>query len=189
MDAFELNKIVGATLAAILFVVALNKIGDMVLSPNVPDTLAYKIVVGEAPDEAKVDTNGEQPQEQQKEDATPTLATLLAGADIARGAKVARKCAACHSLKKGGPNKVGPGLWGVVGRDKAAHAGFKYSAALKNKGGEWTFEELDAFLTKPKDFVPGTKMSFAGIKDPKDRAALLLFLRSLSEAPVALPGQ
>lgn len=115
------------------------------------------------------------------------IATLLASADQDAGAKISKKCAACHSLNKGGANKVGPNLWDVVGRAVASHEGFKYSGALTDIGGEWSYEKLNAFLTKPKDFAAGTRMSFAGLKSAEDRANLIAFLRSLSDDPKPLP--
>jgi len=112
---------------------------------------------------------------------------LLATADLARGAKLFKKCAGCHNAVDGGKNKVGPNLWGILGSNKTAVSGFKYSDALKDKGGNWSFAELDAFLASPKTFAPGTKMSFRGFNKPEDRAAVLAFLRTLSSNPVPLP--
>lgn len=117
----------------------------------------------------------------------PILA-LLATANLEQGQKLAKACAACHVFDKGGPNRVGPGLWNVVGAEKAKHAGFSYSSALTEKGGKWTYADLNHFLWKPKDFVSGTKMTFAGIKKPEDRAAVIAWLRTLADSPVPLPG-
>jgi cytochrome c len=103
------------------------------------------------------------------------------------GAKVSKKCAACHSFDKDGKNKVGPNLWDIVGKAIAGGEGYKYSGALAELGGEWTYDSLDAFLTKPKDFAAGTKMSFAGLKKAEDRANLIAFLRSRSDDPKPLP--
>lgn len=111
----------------------------------------------------------------------------LASADTAAGAKTARACNACHSFDKGGPNKVGPNLYGVVGADIASHEGYKYSDALAGKEGEWSYENLSAFLTAPKDWAPGTKMSFAGVKKPEDLANLIAYLREQSDNPPPLP--
>ena len=108
-------------------------------------------------------------------------------ASVEEGAKAARKCAVCHSFDKGGPNKVGPHLWGIVGGDVASSAGFSYSAALKGVGGKWDFEHLNKFLHNPKGTAPGTKMAFAGIKNDAERAAVIAYLRSLSDSPVPLP--
>jgi cytochrome c len=113
--------------------------------------------------------------------------TLLASASADGGKKAFKKCKSCHSTEKGGKNKVGPNLWGIVGKAKASGAGYKYSGALKGLGGNWSYKDLDAFLTKPKAFAKGTKMTFAGVKSPADRAALLAYLRSLSGSPQPLP--
>ncbi len=116
------------------------------------------------------------------------LAALLAAADPAQGQTVAKKCAACHNFEKGGPNKVGPNLWDIVGAKHAHKEDYSYSDAIKGMAGkEWTYAELDAFLTAPKAYAPGTKMTFVGIKKPEDRAALLAYLRSLSDSPKPLP--
>ncbi len=115
------------------------------------------------------------------------FAVLLASADAKAGGKQFAKCKACHTTNKGGKNGIGPNLWDVVGRAKGTLPGYRFSDALKNKGGPWTYDELDSFLAKPKDFTPGTKMSFAGLKKPAERANVVIFLRSLSESPKPLP--
>jgi cytochrome c len=112
---------------------------------------------------------------------------LLAHADLDAGAKDARKCAACHSFEEGGAAKIGPPLWNVVGRDIASVQGFAYSSALQGKDGAWDYQTLDAFLTQPRQWAPGTKMAFAGIKKPEERADVILYLRSLATAPAPLP--
>lgn len=115
------------------------------------------------------------------------VSALLASADAIAGAKTFRKCKSCHTTKKGGKNRVGPNLWDVVGRAKASAAGYNFSGVLKGLGGAWTYRDLDAFLASPKGFAKGTKMSFAGLKKPKDRAAVIIYLRSLSDSPKPLP--
>jgi len=113
--------------------------------------------------------------------------TMLAAADTAAGQKVFKKCKACHSTDKGGKNRVGPNLWDTIGKAKATGDGFKYSAALKGLGGNWSYQDLDAFLISPKAFAKGTKMSFKGLGKAKDRAAIIVYLRSLSDQPKPLP--
>jgi cytochrome c len=116
------------------------------------------------------------------------LAALLAAADPAQGQTVAKKCAACHNFEKGGPNKVGPNLWDIVGAKHAHKDDYSYSKAMSDMADkEWSYAELDAFLAAPKTYVPGTKMTFVGIKKPEDRAALIAYLRSLSDSPKPLP--
>jgi cytochrome c len=115
------------------------------------------------------------------------LSALLAAADPAAGEKVFKKCKACHTTEQGGKNRVGPNLWNVVGGPKAHAEGFAYSDAVSGLGGEWTYEDLDAYLTKPTDFAPGTKMSFGGLKKPEDRASVISYLRTLSDSPKPLP--
>jgi cytochrome c len=112
---------------------------------------------------------------------------MLASADKDAGEKVFRRCKSCHSTNNGGKNKIGPNLWDVVERSKASASNYRFSKALGNLGGNWSYQDLDGFLINPKDFVKGTKMSFAGIKNAKDRADLIIYLRSLSDQPKPLP--
>ena len=120
-------------------------------------------------------------------DVPASLAKLLAEADPARGKKVSRKCTACHTFDKGGKKRIGPNLWDIVGGDVAAREGFKYSKAMAGLDGQWTYERLDAYLTKPRKFLPGGKMAFIGLKKPEDRAAIIAFMRSFSDNPPPLP--
>lgn len=113
---------------------------------------------------------------------------LIASADVAQGQKIAKVCTSCHSFDKGGPNGMGPDLYGVVGRAKGSHEGFAYSDGMKKKGGDWTYEDLNHFLWKPKSYVDGTKMTFAGLKKPEERAAVIAWLRTLSDSPKAEPS-
>ena len=117
----------------------------------------------------------------------PILA-ILATADIAAGEKLAKKCTACHSFNDGGPAKVGPNLYNIINAASARNADFNYSKAMAGMGGEWTYTNLNGFLHKPKKWLTGTKMNFAGLKKPKDRANLIAWLRSLSATPAALPS-
>ncbi|PSJ41016.1 cytochrome c family protein [Sphingomonas deserti] len=120
--------------------------------------------------------------------APADLGTLLASADAARGQRAAQACAACHSLEAGGPNRVGPTLWAIVGRPVARQPGFAYSPALTATGGQWTYEALDHFLAGPARAVPGTKMSFAGLRNPRDRANLLAYLATIGAKPLPFPA-
>ncbi len=111
-----------------------------------------------------------------KEEKPVDLASLMASADVNRGAKIFKKCASCHTAGRGEGAKVGPNLFGVIGRAKASNSGFAYSEAIKKKGGSWDRNSINEFITKPKDFIPGTKMAFPGLKKPQDRADVILFL-------------
>ncbi len=155
-----------------------NMIGNALVDAEKLEKSAYQVVA--ADDTEKTDAKAESAV------ADDTL-TLLASADAGKGEKVFKKCKACHTTEEGGKSKVGPNLWDVVGRAKGSVGGFKFSAAMTDKGGDWSYQDLDGFLASPKGFVSGTKMSFAGIKKASDRAALILFLRSLSASPKALP--
>jgi cytochrome c len=173
--SLETNKIVGAVLTGALIASLSGNLARFIYVPHRLEEPVYRI------EAAAPETAAEAPEE------VKPLAVLLAEADPASGAQVAKKCVACHSFEKGGPNKVGPNLWGVVGRPVASHEGFAYSEALKALGGEWSFERLDAFLADPKGYAPGNKMTFAGLPKATDRAALLVWLREQADEPVPLP--
>jgi len=112
------------------------------------------------------------------------IAVRLASSDVGKGQAAAKQCAACHTFEKGGPNRVGPNLYGIVDRAKASHEGFNYSAAMKAKGGTWTFDDLDHFIANPKSYVPGTSMGYAGLSRGGQRADLINYLHTLSDNPV-----
>ncbi len=179
MNSFELNKIMGAVLGVLLFAVGLNIFSGILFAPKKPAIPGYDLPV---PQEEAAGGGGAQAQAQDE-----PLPVLLASADATKGQSAAKKCAACHSFDKGGPNKVGPNLYGVVGRPVASHPGFGYSGALKAKGGQWTYEDISAFIKNPKGYVPGTIMAFAGVPSGQERADILAYLRTLADNPVPLP--
>jgi cytochrome c len=178
MDSFELNKILGAVLGTCLFVLSLNIAAGALYSPPKVTKPGYEIAVQEHAPEAD---KGAAPA------AAEPIEPLLANASLERGEASAKKCIACHTFGKGEPNKVGPNLWGVVGRNKASHPGFNYSAALKAKGGTWTIDDINAFVTNPKAAVPGTAMTFAGIPRASERADLIAYINSRADSPAPLP--
>ncbi|UUX48199.1 cytochrome c family protein [Nisaea acidiphila] len=180
-SSLEFNKIAAGVLCGGLLLMGVGKFAGVLVHPTDLEENAYPIELsgnGAAPAAAP---SGPAPVE-------PILG-LLATADVAAGQKDAKKCAACHSFDKGGPNKVGPNLWNVVNADKGHIDGFAYSDAIKSSGEtpNWTYSSLNKFLKKPKDYAPGTKMNFAGIKKASDRADLVAYLRSLADSPAALP--
>lgn len=178
MDSFEVNKVVAAVLLAGLIAMTFGIFSRTLVHPEVPDTLAYAV---EVPEGAETEKAPEEPK------GPEPIVPLLAAASPEAGEKLTRQCAACHSFDQGGPNKVGPNLWNVVNRPIANHEGFSYSAALEDKGGEWTYEDLNHFIYDPREWAPGTKMNFAGMRKAEDRADLVAYLRSLSATPAPLP--
>lgn len=180
MASLEGNKLFAAILTA-----GIVGVGSAVFSGILyhPHELEEPVYVVEAAATGETEAAAEAPAE-----AVP-IGVLLAAANAEAGAGVAKKCAACHSFDKGGANKVGPALWGVVNRPIASHEGFAYSEALAGKSGDaWDYEHLNAFIHNPKGYAPGTKMSFAGISKDSDRADLIAYLRTLADEPAPLPG-
>jgi cytochrome c len=177
MDSFEMNKILGAILGTALVVVALNIASGAIFAPEKPAKPGYNIVVPKA-----AGTEEKAPAEKE-----PPVAQLLASADPKRGEDAAKVCQACHTFEKGGANKIGPNLWGVVGRARATMSGFDYSGGMKSMGGTWTVEDLNQFLAHPQVFVSGTKMTFGGLTRPQTRADVIAYLNSLSDNPAPLP--
>ncbi len=178
MDSFEINKILGALLGTCLVLLAVHIASGAVFAPQKPAKPGYVIEVKQ--EETAPPAGG--PAEPQV-----PFATLLATASVERGTQVSRQCLACHNFGKGQGNKIGPNLYGVVGRPVASVPGFNYSAALKAKGGTWTFDTLNPWLAKPSAYVPGTAMTFAGISNEKQRADLVAYLNSNSDKPLPLP--
>jgi cytochrome c len=176
MDSFELNKVLGAVLGTCLFVLALNITAGALFTAPPPAKPGFDIVVQEQPA-----GGGAAPAAQDE-----PIEKLLAAASLEKGEASAKKCQACHTFGKGEPNRVGPNLYGVVGRDKGTGS-FNYSAAMKAKGGKWTVEDLNHFLQNPKAFVPGTSMTFAGLPKGSERADVITYLNSKSDSPAPLP--
>ena len=170
------NNFLGAVLAALWLLWGVNTLADIIIPPFEP-------VRDEGTEVAAATQKGA---EAAKEEVQP-LPVRLAEASVDKGKTVAKKCVSCHSFEKGQPNKVGPNLYDTVGNPPAHAKGFAYSDALKNKGGPWTAEDLDAFLAKPSAVVPGTKMAFAGLASGKERADIIAYLHTLSDSPKALP--
>jgi cytochrome c len=178
MDSFELNKIAGAVLATLLCLVAVNITAEAIYTPHKPAKPGYEIAIpqpGAAPAAGQV-AAPEEPIEK-----------LLANAAPDRGEAVSKQCMSCHTFQKGGPNGIGPNLYGIVGRPRASAPGFNYSDAMKAKGGEWTIDDVNKFLTKPQEFIPGTKMTFGGLPRGNQRADLIAYLNSLADNPKPLP--
>jgi len=176
MTFFQFNKIIGALLGAVLFALFLGLFSDILVTSPAPKVMGWDLPTGAAPAKAATAAVAE------------PLPVLLAKADPAKGKALTKICATCHSFDKGGAAKVGPGLYGVVGRAKASFAGFGYSDGLKAKGGDWTFEDINAFVTNPKAFIAGTKMGYAGEPDAAKRADLIAYLNSNSDKPLPLPA-
>lgn len=178
------NMSVGALLATVFVMMSVSIASEGIFHSPAPEKEGFAIAAAEEP------AGGGAAGAESAPAAVP-VGQLLASADAAAGAAVFKKCQSCHSIEKGGPNKVGPDLWGLVNRPVATHEGFSYSAGMKDfsKGGQetWTFDHLNHFLSGPKAYVKGTAMGFAGIKNDKERANLLAYIREQSDSPAPLP--
>lgn len=178
MSDIEFNKIFAAILIAGITAMLAGFVSEKLVHPKELEEDAVFV------EGAPVDVSG--PAVPQMPD--PIL-HLIATADVARGEKLSKACAACHSFNEGGPNKVGPNLWDNVGADKGSVQDYAYSDALLAKGGDWGYESLNWFLWKPKKYIEGTKMNYIGLKKPEDRAAIIAWLRTLSNNPEPLPTE
>ena len=179
MDSFEINKIVAAVLMVALLIIGIGKLSNVIFHVEKPKTPGYAVEVEQA---TKVSSSTEKVVEEKVD-----IASLMAMGDIALGEKVFKKCAACHSIVKGGKNNIGPALYNVVGRKTGAVTDYKYSKALASYEKEWTFEELNGYLIKPAKWIKGTKMAFAGLRKEKDRASVIKYLNQNSDNPSPLP--
>ena len=172
---FEINKLVAAILVTVLIVFGIGEISDIIFKVNKTGVIAYKVEEpAKSSDEAKAESSVE-------------ISSLLSLGDVTHGEKVFKKCAACHSINKDGKNKIGPKLYNVVGKATGATSDYKYSKALISYNKTWTFEELNSFLIKPAKWIKGNKMGFAGLKNDKDRASVILYLNQNSDNPQPLP--
>ena len=179
MDSFEVNKIIAAILMVALLVIGLGKVADGVFHVQKPKNPGYQVEV-----ESQLTSSASQASEVvEKID----IAAIMAMGDVASGEKIFKKCVACHSINKGGKNKIGPALYNVVGRAVGGVDDYKYSKALASYGKEWTFEELNGFLLKPASYLKGTKMSYAGLRKEKDRASVIKYLNQNGDNPKPLP--
>ncbi|MGH6817527.1 MAG: c-type cytochrome [Methylovirgula sp.] len=175
MSTFEFNKIAGAVLGSLLFIQAVALISDAIFAHK-PGKPGYNLPAATEATSPEAKSAPELP-----------LPQLLAKADPKKGEEYTKPCQACHNFEKGAGVKIGPPLWGVVGRPRASVPGFDYSAAMKAKGGTWTFDEIFKFIKDPQSYIPGTKMTFAGEPDPQKRADIIAYLRTLSDHPLPLP--
>ena len=172
-----MNKIIVSVVFAIILVLGINKIADLIFYVENPEKSAYQVTnVTTVANTTTSETSSE----------TGNIMALFASTSAADGAKVFKKCAACHSIAQGGGNKIGPALWGVLGRKAGTVSGYKYSKSMVAYGKPWSFEEMNGFLTKPKDWIKGTKMSFVGLKNAKERAAVILYMNENTDSPLPL---
>ena len=176
MDSFEINKIIAAILLTVLLVFGIGKFADFFFEIKQPSIKGYKV---------ELDTNNSTSQTTSENQID--ISALLALGNVDHGAKIFKKCAACHSINESGGNKIGPKLWGVMYRPVGTVTDYKYSKALSSYGKEWTWEEMNGFLIKPAKWISGNKMGFAGLKSEKDRASVMIYLNQNSNNPKILP--
>src|ERR1019366_6532788 len=180
MDSFELNKVIGAILGTCIVLLVTSFAAGAIFAPVMPAKPGYEIAVKEeAAAGGKEGAAAAPPAE--------PIEKLLQTASVEKGEAAAKKCAACHTFEKNGPNRVGPNLYGIVGDKKGEGRGFNFSAAMKAKGGTWSFDDLNQFINNPKGFIPGTAMGFAGIQKDSERADVIDYLHTLADSPVPLP--
>ena len=179
MYGFEINKIIAAIILTIVIVLSINKLADVIYNVKVREDATYKV--------AKVTETKEISKDDNKAKSGNDIKIFMVLGSIDHGKTVAKKCIGCHSVSKGGGNKIGPALWGVIGRKVGSVSGYKYSKAMGGFGKNWNFEAMNNFLIKPKDYVKGNKMAFAGISKEKDRASVILYLNEQGDFPLPLP--
>ena len=179
MDSFEINKIIAAVLLVALLIIGIGKVSNILFYVEKPKTPGYAVEVEQASSSSLTTT--------EVVEKVVDIATLMALGDVASGEKIFKKCAACHSINKGGKHKIGPALYNVVGRKVGGVEDYKYSKALIAYEKEWTFEELNGFLIKPAKHIKGTKMAYAGLRKEADRASVIKYLNANSDSPLPLP--
>jgi cytochrome c len=179
MDSWEWNKIAAGVLGTLLIVLVIKFVAEAVYQTPLPAKPGYAV---EVPKEAQTQTAAAPAAE-----PVPDFGTVLPAANVGHGKEISGRCEQCHDLSKGGPNKIGPNLWGVVGRPRATHPGFSYSSAMSANHDPWAYDKLFVFLKAPQVYVPGTKMSFAGLSSAQDRIDLLAYLRTQSDSPLPIP--
>ena len=175
-----MNKIIVSIILTVILVFVINKIADTIYYVEKPEKSAYQIDVNvSVASTTSAETNT-------SSSDSGSIMALFASTSSAEGAKIFKKCAACHSISQGGGNKIGPALWGVLGRKAGSVSGYKYSKAMIAYGKSWSFEEMNGFLLKPKEWIKGTKMSFAGLKNANERAAIILYMNENTDSPLPL---
>ena len=174
-----MNKVIASIILAVILVLGINKITDIIFYVEKPEKSAYQVT-------STSTTTTTETNSASSSSESGDIMALLASASVADGEKAFKKCAACHTISKGGSNKIGPALWGVLGRQAGSISDYKYSKAMTAYGKSWSFEEMNGFLTKPKEWIKGTKMSFAGLKKETERAAVILYMNNNTDSPLPL---
>ena len=173
-----MNKIIVSIVLAVILILGINKIADVIFYVKKPEKSAYQVAsITTVASTTSAETNSVSSE-------PGNIMALFASTSAVEGAKVFKKCVACHSIAEGGRNKIGPALWGVLGRPAGSITDYKYSKAMVERGKSWSFEEMNSFLIKPKDWIKGTKMSFVGLKKAKDRAAVILYMNENTNNPL-----
>ena len=175
-----MNKIIASIVFAIILVLGINKVTDVIFYVEKPEKSAYQVA------SVTTVTSTTSAEASSSNSESGNVMALFASTSATDGAKVFKKCVACHSIAEGGGNKIGPALWGVIGREVGSISDYKYSKSMAAYKKKWSFEEMNGFLIKPKDWIKGTKMSFAGLKSDKDRAAVIAYMNKNSDNPLPL---
>ena len=174
-----MNKIIASIILAIILVLGINKITDIIFYVEKPEKSAYQV-------ESVTTSTTTEATSVSSSTGSGDIMALLTSASVADGKKIFKKCTACHSIAKGGANKIGPALWGVLGRKAGSISDYKYSNAMAAHAKPWSLEEMNGFLIKPKDWIKGTKMSFIGLKKDTDRAAVILYMNQNTDNPLPI---